>query len=231
MPRESRPPGPAHTLQQQLGHQIRHWREQRSLTIPQLADLVGRNRRTISGAEEGRDCPSAAVMMQLEHHLASGGILMSSYEAVLAGRAREKLNRELTQFALSPDASEADSSEFLGETIADGTIMAPGQMFEKTWTIRNVGTVTWTDRRLARIGIAAGHGLITTPAFIPMPTTKPGEDLVFTVPCTAQFVQGTSIAAFKMVDTQNRLYFPFSRYTIGLQVQVTVVDRQPPSAP
>lgn len=41
-----------------------------------------------------------------------------------------------------PDCSERVELE--GETIPDQANILPGEIFEKTWTLRNVGTCTWT---------------------------------------------------------------------------------------
>ena len=57
----------------------------------------------------------------------------------------------------SPDARPGypipgDAATFLADvTIPDDTSMAPYQKFEKTWRIRNSGTVPWVNRWLARI--------------------------------------------------------------------------------
>ncbi len=192
------------------------------MTVAELAERIGRDRRTISAAEDGRDMPSELVVHLLEEALGSQGLLIARYEAVLMEKRRLRLLRATTSSTPSPDADPNDASVFLGETIADGTLMAPGQRFTKTWTIRNAGSVPWRDRRLTRVGIAAGSGLITTPVQVPIPDTGPGDEVTIAVPCVAHFVEGTSNAAFKMTDPAGRLYFP-DRYFVGLQAQVTVV--------
>lgn len=231
MPRPTPPPGPAHTPKQQFGRELRYRREKAGLTAAQLARAIDRDRRTITSAEEGRDLPGAPVIYELERILNAEGLLLSYYEAALMAKRREKLHMEEFHNGLAPDASEDEASEFLGETVPDGTLMLPGQRFEKTWTIRNAGSVVWENRRLSRMGIAAGPGLITTPAFIEIPTTRPGEEITLAVPCISHVVQGTSLATFKMTDDGKRLYFAYSRYTIGLAVQVTVVERIRPASP
>lgn len=198
------------------------WRESRGLSVQELADAVGRDRRTITGAEDGRNCPSEAVINRIEDRLQTSGIVLSYYDAVVAEKRLKRLNRGFVRVT-APDASDEDASLFIGETVADGTLMTPGQRFEKTWTIRNAGRIEWTGRFLTRVGIAAGPGLITTPHRTPLPTTAPGDELTIRVPCVAQFVEGTSRAVFKMTDGHDRLYFPQPHYTVGLQVQVTVV--------
>lgn len=166
--------------------------------------------------------PSELVVHLLEEVLGSQGLLIARYEAVLMEKRRLRLLRVTSTSTPSPDADPRDASIFVEETIADGTLMAPGQRFTKTWTIRNAGSVPWRDRRLTRVGIAAGSGLITTPVQVPIPDIEPGEEVTIAVPCVAHFVEGTSNAAFKMTDAAGRHFFP-DRYLVGLQVQVTVV--------
>lgn len=222
MPRKRQPRGRHDTQRQQFGDELRYWRELRGLTVAELAERIGKDRRNISGAEDRGDIPSELVVHLLEETLGSQGLLIARYEAVLMEKRRLRLLRATTFSTPSPDADPNDASVFIAETIADGTLMAPGQRFTKTWTIRNAGSVPWLDRYLTRVGIAAGSGLITTPVQVPISDTNPGEEVTIVVPCVAHFVEGTSNAAFKMTDSAGRLYFP-DRYFVGLQAQVTVV--------
>lgn len=222
MPRPAKPrPDEPVTPHQLFGDELRYWRTRRELSPAQLADACGRDRRTITAAEDGRDIPSEALVHQLDDLLGAGGMLLSRYEGVVAEKRRSRLNRVVEPRKPSPDASADDASLFVSETIADGTLMQPGQRFDKTWTIRNGGSIAWENRLLSRIGIASGIGLITTPAAVPIPSTRPGETVTITVPCVAHGIAGTSLAAFKMTDLEGRLLFP-DRYYPGLQVQITV---------
>ena len=50
-----------------------------------------------------------------------------------------------TNTGSAPATSACDVSVFITDvTIPDGTLMAPGQNFDKTWRIQNSGTCTWT---------------------------------------------------------------------------------------
>ena len=64
-----------------------------------------------------------------------------------AGGQRPRLHR----------AIPGDASAFVDETIPHGTLMEPGQVFEKTWRIKNTGQVTWKGRRLERQGPLTGR--------------------------------------------------------------------------
>src|SRR6185436_14411746 len=41
--------------------------------------------------------------------------------------------------------NSCDKAQFVSDvTVPDGTVMAPGQTFTKTWSLRNIGTCAWT---------------------------------------------------------------------------------------
>src|SRR5206468_10769758 len=101
------------------------------------------------------------------------------------------------------------------------TLMTPGQLFPKTWRIRNVGTVPWGGRMLERQGPLTGPGLITSPRFIAIPDTEPGEIAEISAVLKAPGYDCSSIAYFKMVDENGFLCFP-DEHQLGLDVLVRV---------
>lgn len=71
-------------------------------------------------------------------------------------------------------------------TIPDGTIMAPGQTFTKTWEIRNSGSTTWKGYHLAFVdGDQMG-----APSSVEVPETAPGVTVAITIPMTAPIEAG-----------------------------------------
>jgi hypothetical protein len=104
--------------------------------------------------------------------------------------------------------------------------MEPGQVFEKTWQIKNSGTVSWEGRRLERQGPLLGPGLITSLRYAEIPDTQPGKLAEITTPLKAPTYDCTSVAYFKMVDKEGRLCFPDS-YQLGLDVLVRVTGQRP----
>lgn len=44
-----------------------------------------------------------------------------------------------------------DKAKFISETVPDDTLFTGGDVFEKTWTLENVGTCTWDERYLVRM--------------------------------------------------------------------------------
>jgi hypothetical protein len=50
----------------------------------------------------------------------------------------------------TPGTATADRAEWVSQSIADGTVFAPGESFTIIWTLKNVGTSTWTPNYLLR---------------------------------------------------------------------------------
>jgi len=113
------------------------------------------------------------------------------------------------------------ASSFVDDTVPHGTLMAPGEIFVKTWRIRNTGNVPWHGRRMERQGPQFGPGLIVSPADVDVPDTEPGEIAEISIALRAPGYDGSSIAYFKMVDRDGFLCFPDS-YQLGLDVLIRI---------
>jgi hypothetical protein len=50
----------------------------------------------------------------------------------------------------TPVTTTRDLAEWVSQTIADGTVFAPGEAFTITWQLKNVGTSTWSVAYLLR---------------------------------------------------------------------------------
>lgn len=64
----------------------------------------------------------------------------------------------------TPAADACDWAQFVGDvTVADGSLLAPGAIFKKTWRLKNIGTCTWTpDYALAFVSGAPMGTLAVT---------------------------------------------------------------------
>jgi hypothetical protein len=159
-----------------------------------------------------------------EDTLRADGLLLSLYEVVAhAGEQnRRRVGGHRPVLAL---AEPGDASEFVGDTIPHGTLMTPGEWFQKEWRIRNSGRVPWLGRRLERQGPLTGPGLITSERYVLVPDTKPGEVATIVAGLRAPSYDCSSIAYFKMIRTTaeglTALCFP-SDYQLGLDVLVRV---------
>ncbi|MGN8048151.1 helix-turn-helix domain-containing protein [Curtobacterium sp. 22159] len=231
MPRPRPEPGRHDTQQQQLGWEVRQRREALGLSVEAVAAAVGRDRRVVRALEDGRELPSEAVIHRLDETLHAKGLIASRYDGVVGEKRLNRYYRSFPTLTAAPDADPlSDASTFIAETIHDGQLMAPGEPFTKTWTIRNSGTKPWRNRYLRRLGDSSGGGLITTPPMTRIDDTEPGDVVSIHMPCLAQYAEGDSVASFKMSDELGRLYFP-DRYHIGVQVRITVVRGRAPRKP
>ena len=140
---------------------------------------------------------------------------------VIAARLSLSFSENFFEGAVDRKAP-GDASVFVGESVPHGQVLAPGEVLEQTWRIRNAGTVPWLGRRLEQQGPLTGPTLITSLRFCDLPDTEPGEIAAPAVPLKAPTYACTSIAYFKVVDRQGRLCFPDS-FQLGLDVLVRVV--------
>lgn len=203
----------------ELGQVLRYLREACGVTLTHTAQQLGVSKAHLSNIERGRDRPSAKIIGFYDQRYGGYGQAWGLYEALITeGLAPQRLPLDR-----QPDYPiPGDALTFVADvTIPDGTVMAPQQMFEKTWRIRNSGTVPWKGRWLARDGALAGHEHPMSPPNILIANTSPGQEIEITMPMRAQPRRGASQVHWKMVDEQGWEYFP-DRYNLGLMVSIVV---------
>jgi transcriptional regulator with XRE-family HTH domain len=223
-----RPPLPPHLVPRQpktvLGWSMQKQRQIHGWTGKQVATAFGCSSSHISRVEQGSK-PSRELVQFYEDSFQADGLLLSLFEVVEHAPEQARRRAGGTQPKLRR-AIPGDASAFVVDTIPHGTVMAPGQVFEQTWRIKNTGKVAWTGRRLERQGPLTGPGLISSLRFVDVPDTKPGQVVAITAPLKAPTYDCSSIAYFKMVDAAGRLCFP-DNYTLGLDVLVRVEGQGP----
>lgn len=100
-----------------------------------------------------------------------------------------------------------DNSKFLQDvTIPDGTLLAPGQVFEKTWAFQNTGRCTW--KQGYTIGWVSGDvlGGVTRP----LPEVVPPNGAVnATVRLTAPFKPGTYKGVWRLFNSKGEPFGDF----------------------
>ena len=107
--------------------------------------------------------------------------------------------------------SGCDVSVFVTDvTVPDGTVMAPGQNFDKTWRIQNSGTCAWTATYKA-VFTGSGNGALggaTTPIG---KVVNPGETIDITVEFVAPTTGGDYVSWWKL-QNDSSVFFgtPFS---------------------
>jgi len=206
---------------------MRQARESAGWLGKQVAQAYGCDPTYISRVERGERPASRGLVRFYETTFEQMGQLESLHEAALHPNEGRPRGEDLLW---QPPAITGDASKFVRDTIPSGTLMAPGQQFIKSWTIRNVGAVPWVDRRLERVGPLGGLGLITSERHYPIRDTKPGSQVTIKALLTAPTYDGSSIAYFKMVDVKRRFCFP-DNYPIGLDVSILVRGQRPDEPP
>lgn len=227
----ARPHLPPHLVPRQpktvLGWSMQKLRMVNGWNARRTAEAFGCSAAHISRVEHGSK-PTRALVQFYEDTFGGDGMLLSLFE--VAEHAPEQERRRMRgRRRPAPKAVSGDRSTFLGDTIPHGTRMEPGQFFEKTWSVRNSGTVLWRGRRLERQGPLTGPGLITSARYVEIPDTEPGSVAEITALLKAPTYDSTSIAYFKMVDAEGMLCFP-DVYQLGLDVLVRVEGQVPDSA-
>lgn len=226
MPRPHLPP---HLVPRQpktvLGWSMQKLRMVNGRTGKQVAEAFGCSPAHISRVEQGSTKPTRALVQFYEDTFQAEGLLLSLFEVADHAAEQERRRARGTRPPLY-HAMPGDASTFVGDTIPHGSLMAPGQVFEQTWTVRNSGTVPWTGRRLERQGPLTGPGLITSLRFVDVPNTPPGKLAQITAPLKAPTYDCNSIAYWKLIHADGRLCFP-DAYQLGLDVLVRVEGQRP----
>jgi hypothetical protein len=87
-------------------------------------------------------------------------------------------------------------------TIPDGTVMAPGQSFTKTWKLKNIGTTSWSNYSLTFFyGEQMG-----APSSVSVPMTPPGATVDISVPMTAPKDAGGHKGSWQMTTPDGKFF-------------------------
>jgi Ig-like domain from next to BRCA1 gene len=88
----------------------------------------------------------------------------------------------------TPGTATSDQAEWISQTIADGTIFAPGEAFIVTWHLRNAGTSTWTVSYMLRF--YSGDDFGAPPEILLGQVVAPGEEVDISLAMTAPTTPG-----------------------------------------
>jgi predicted small lipoprotein YifL len=92
-------------------------------------------------------------------------------------------------------------------TVPDNTVMSPGQVFTKTWRLRNLGTCTWNSSYQMvfdhgdQMGVASSYSQPLTAGSV-----APGKEVDVSVSLTAPMTPGTYTGYWRFRDPSN-VYF------------------------
>ncbi|MET7970977.1 NBR1-Ig-like domain-containing protein [Micromonospora sp. NPDC005305] len=188
------------------------------------SDLVPAGQRALWSAEHlqaVQDEVTGARRHPLPWLAAAATVVVVALVAALgfAVRGRSSPDGSGAAAASSPSPSAfsdalipGDSSKFVADvTIPDGTRVKVNARFEKVWALKNVGSVDWHNRFLARTNPTADDDDCQTPDRVAIGDTPPGEQVMISVLVTAPIRPGKCWVSWKMVDEHGQEYFPSRR--------------------
>jgi hypothetical protein len=118
-------------------------------------------------------------------------------------------------------ASKCDWAQFVADvTIPDGTTMAPGASFVKTWRLKNIGTCTWSTSYA--LVYASGEKMGTTTVVNLPSSVAPGATIDLTVNMTAPATAGHFRGYWQLRNAANVLFGIGSNANSSFWVDINV---------
>ncbi len=206
---------------QHVGAMLHGLRQQAGVTQAAIAADLEIDQGYISRIERGKQPAPERVIRYYGQRFGAADLLASLVDIA---READRQRRKRSPLLIARQASyplDGDEATFVSEAPPDGSSVPCGATFTKTWTIRNSGSVPWQGRRLRRVGPTTGPWTLTSARFTPIPDTVPGKTVSISVQLKAPQMETAAVAQWKMVDTDELLYFP-DRYSVGLALYVLV---------
>jgi hypothetical protein len=102
-------------------------------------------------------------------------------------------------------ASSGDRSVYVSDvTIPDGTVLAPGATFRKTWKLMNAGSTTWTTSYTLVFISGDPMGTVTS---VPLTqSVSPGQQVEISVDMTAPNTNGSYKGFWKLKNASGQLF-------------------------
>ncbi len=121
----------------------------------------------------------------------------------------------------SSGQSACDSSTYLSDvTIPDGTVVAAGAKFVKTWMLQNNGTCAWNTNY--KLSFDSGDQMGGADVFVASPV-QAGQQVAISVNLLAPTAAGTYKGTWRMHDDKGQAFgdFPYVEITVGGTISAT----------
>ena len=168
-----------------------------NLVITQAAMTVAAQFNSIRGAHAQADQPTFSQPIRLPHQLQPPPPRQSPKQ-LLPPRPRIPPHR-------MPHPPANDAASFVADvSIPDGTVIAPGGSFVKTWRIKNNGVTTWNTSYSILFIDGEKMG---SPDSVAMPKeVKPGETVDISVKLTAPAKTGSYQAFYRLRNAGGQFF-------------------------
>ena len=187
----------------ELGATMRSLRRGMNQSLRQVERQTDWGRGTLSQIENGKGRPSRAQVEWYDSNLNGDGLLISMYAEARGAHRLDNRRPGLAELHIDGDAFEVVRTRRpVGEAVPIGVEITAG------WTLRNSGSVRWTDRRLARVGAHNAIRLLASLPWVAVPNCAPGDEVELTVQVTVPTLPGTLAAYWQMIDSADRRCFP-----------------------
>jgi len=104
-----------------------------------------------------------------------------------------------------PPGSSGDKAAFVADvTIPDGTVLAPGAAFTKTWKLQNIGTSTWTTSYL--LEFISGEQMGTVASVHVSTSVAPGAQIDISVNMVAPTSTGSHQGFWKLKNASGQFF-------------------------
>lgn len=112
---------------------------------------------------------------------------------------------------------ECDKSAFVSDvTIPDGTVLAPGESFTKTWRLKNVGTCSWTPSYA--VVFQSGDSMSGPATQALAGNVNPGETVDISIALKAPSTEGDYTSYWKLRNASGVL---FAQFYVQIKVATT----------
>lgn len=210
---------------------VRKYCTDNELSLATLAKRLGMSRGTFYALLDPKSEPKLNQLIALSHIMKVNPcfLLRLKYQEFDFAKFSSQSNPTSTSDFAMIQTKELDASGFVDETLPDGSIIMAGSVFEKSWTIQNLGKLIWEDRVLVCLDDElpvdyfdrqdAKYHLIAMQRAVDIAKTPPNQTVTIKVTLIALSIPGRYISYWKMQDKQGNLCFP-DGFGLSLSVKV-----------
>jgi hypothetical protein len=126
-----------------------------------------------------------------------------------------------------PSTSAGNAAEWRGQWPVDGTSVSVGIDTDAYWTLKNIGTKTWTKQYQYRFYLGDGQFHKTKAYFLPK-DVLPGEEITITVDMKANLPNGNYYEMWVLTDENGVNFSQFDvRFSVGGAAPTSAATKAP----